>query len=741
MSTVSSQIEQEPERKIFGLSVQGGNRSTILQNSAPIGRNNYTGREEVKEQTPVDQQVRYPPPTQHYVGRGMGNYHPMNQRHPSQYTVPHSSENYASGMNQYPHSMSPGHNTRFSPYQKFTPPKFYASQNPQRFPKQLRSGEYGSSARKMNLMEQFPGNRNFHQGIAPSIPAHATDSTWVGHAMQGVQKLRRDGEPVLLQQQPLARVDSRSPPTQSERTSIPNSTNQVVKKSQVQQEQYPKSLIGFVMRSMTKLKALDAEHLTAKVRKELQQVIVKAKKDNTLWTTPWESWQPDQMDTIRRLMDEQQMKEEHLAQSARDMKVLKMNKRKRSCSPGAAIQTKKWGKSTNGDSAWAAEVTNFPILGTGLPTGSSPKKALKTQKKMKLKNARNKNGRKNRNVDIMSFNPRGVKVRGRRARFNDLDSKHGNSGSDWSNQSVSGFELGKVKLRGTCKKLEKEYFRLLHVPTSEEVRDKETCRKALELFQKKWSEDHDYVYMLSMLKALKQDLQVQDIRDDLAIRVAEFSARVGLEVNDLSEFNSTASYLRGLYSEVVNLGHSDWAANQPEFDGYQVYYLLATKNSVGMSTFLKGLRDNSKLSETVRRAVAIVRSLRGRNSTKFFKIWPKIGTLSQNLLSGTMWNLRYRTLKMILWAYSPLQKSTFPIADLFFSLGFENQDDMLEYLKDCKVVLDPTCRFLRTKLSKPNLIEVKPTSDEHAAGVSHGRLTLKQSKCQGGLAALRHFLK
>lgn len=98
-------------------------------------------------------------------------------------------------------------------------------------------------------------------------------------------------------------------------------------------------------------------------------------------------------------------------------------------------------------------------------------------------------------------------------------------------------------------------------------------------------------------------------------------------------------------------------------------------------------------------------------------------------------------MKTIIATYSPQAKSTYPISDLSSALGFSNQDDVIEYLGECNVIISPCRRFLMTKLSKSKLVEVKPESNDHAKGVSHGRLGRNQPKSQGGLAALRQFLK
>jgi len=526
--------------------------------------------------------------------------------------------------------------------------------------------------------------------------------------------------PPKLQPKKLEHVEAKPSTSVIEKRALPKPT-QVVKTEFRQPT--PNPLVKFVMRCKSRLEELRALHLWPKLRLELTQLTKKAKKEGSLWITPWNSWQPDKMDTIARVLNEQAM-----AACSRKNETRKSVKRKREDSSSPRHSTPRR------FTARPKERPGFKDVASGI---CQLKNGLHNSMERGPKSKRLKVGKgKTSRSGIMNFNPRNNKMQGRRARFH---SKNSASRAD-SISTTSSFELGMVKLKGVSKKLEKEYFRLLHVPTAEEVRSRETCEKAFEFFKARWESERDYVYMLSMLKALKQDLQVQGIRDQLTVAISEFSARVALEVNDLSEFNSTASHLRGLYRDARRAKHSEWTLHQPEFDGYQIYYLLTTKNFVVMSTFLKDLSGRSKSSEIVRNAVELVRAVRGLNSPRFFSIWFRLGKLNQNLLTNVMWNMRYMVLKGIISACSPQAKSTYPVADLLQILGFKEEEQVLRYLKDAKAVIDPTGKFLKTKLSRAKVIEVKPEVDEHE-GVSHGSLARSQSKGQGGLAALRYFLK
>lgn len=160
--------------------------------------------------------------------------------------------------------------------------------------------------------------------------------------------------------------------------------------------------------------------------------------------------------------------------------------------------------------------------------------------------------------------------------------------SNWDT-GLSGEEqmdFSKLKVVGTCQRLEKSYFRLGGVPLPEEVRPQPVLERALvspeglvhllffllfsfpALFSfispspllplpvpgapqamvlERWTREQDYDYACDQLKSMRQDLTVQHINNVFAIRVYEVHARIALIAGDFSEYNQCQTQLWHFY--------------------------------------------------------------------------------------------------------------------------------------------------------------------------------------------------
>lgn len=159
--------------------------------------------------------------------------------------------------------------------------------------------------------------------------------------------------------------------------------------------------------------------------------------------------------------------------------------------------------------------------------------------------------------------------------------------------SSAEIDLDQFIVKGTCMELEKDYFRLTSAPDPSTVRPKPVLERALARLQERWSnKEVEYLYMCSQLKAIRQDLTVQHIKDEFTVQVYEYHGRVALEEvrtldgvsmqptveltlslcvrtlqGDLNEYNQCQTQLKELY----RMGLSGC---QLEFTAYRILYYL-----------------------------------------------------------------------------------------------------------------------------------------------------------------------
>lgn len=104
--------------------------------------------------------------------------------------------------------------------------------------------------------------------------------------------------------------------------------------------------------------------------------------------------------------------------------------------------------------------------------------------------------------------------------------------------------------QGTCRNLEKKYFRLTGPPDPTTVRPPAVLRAALKrVVQRYRAGQCDMHYTEDQLKAMRQDATVQSLRGKLPVQIYEAHARACLEHGDSGGFNQCQTVLKVLYEE------------------------------------------------------------------------------------------------------------------------------------------------------------------------------------------------
>ena len=178
---------------------------------------------------------------------------------------------------------------------------------------------------------------------------------------------------------------------------------------------------------------------------------------------------------------------------------------------------------------------------------------------------------------------------------------------------------------GTCRKLEKNYFRLTSAPKPEEVRPVPILEEMFALLRKKWKTEHKYSYACDQFKSLRQDLTVQHVKTEFTVRVYEAHARIALEIGDLGEYNQCQTQLRSLYKMGLN-------GKRDEFTAYRILYFIYTCSRTDMNDVLADLTPAEKRMESVSHALQVRAALASGNYIKFFRLFQATPYLGAYLL-------------------------------------------------------------------------------------------------------------
>lgn len=227
-------------------------------------------------------------------------------------------------------------------------------------------------------------------------------------------------------------------------------------------------------------------------------------------------------------------------------------------------------------------------------------------------------------------------------------------------------------MQGTCKKLEKSYFRLTSAPDPSTVRPEPVLRKALgRLVGLIASGDVNYFYAQDQFKGMRQDCVVQAIKGELAVEIYEAHARAALEYGDIAEYNQCQGQLRSLYSEGI---HSPRDC-QSEFIAYRILYqtVHASKGElVGLLNTLQEVGSTPNMSNhpNIKHALRVRRALVSQNYALFFKLYESSPALGRALMDLVIPKLRFLALTQFVSAFKPSLSLSF----ISSVLGFQRPD-------------------------------------------------------------------
>lgn len=226
------------------------------------------------------------------------------------------------------------------------------------------------------------------------------------------------------------------------------------------------------------------------------------------------------------------------------------------------------------------------------------------------------------------------------------------------------------KVKGTSTDIFKPYLRLTTAPEPHQVRTFETLKKSLIAVKRKWydgAKDIDaYKTICEQFKSIRQDLTVQEIRNNFTMEVYEVHGRIALDAGDHEEFNQCKSQLKQLH-EVYGLD----SGNRAEFFAYEIVYYMLTKNTIDMGIAIQKLDEDLRDHKLIHHVFKLEQSWSVGNYYRFFRLYDQATIGIRALVDKFIDTQRRSSLETMYRSFKP----TLPTSFVQQVLGFKLDED------------------------------------------------------------------
>ena len=270
-----------------------------------------------------------------------------------------------------------------------------------------------------------------------------------------------------------------------------------------------------------------------------------------------------------------------------------------------------------------------------------------------------------------------------------------------------------LKIVGTSTSLEKSYFRLTSPPSPAVVRPPPILSAALDrLLLLHNSSERTYAYLCDQMKAIRQDLTVQGVKGEVAVRVYEEHARMAIEVGDMSEYNQCQTQLMVLYADkpsrkadagglngTVNgegglseekempASGGDGAAvweNETEFVMYRLCYYLLVNNQPAIASYLRSLTAYQRSLPAIQLVLDLRSAVACDDFHSFLSRYKQTPYMGSTLLQHLCPRMRWLGVQVLLRGYKPTKVEV----DVFTrGLAFADDGECLSFLENCGATL------------------------------------------------------
>ena len=240
------------------------------------------------------------------------------------------------------------------------------------------------------------------------------------------------------------------------------------------------------------------------------------------------------------------------------------------------------------------------------------------------------------------------------------------------------------------------------------MRPERVLRAALQRLKERWrGGDVDYAWACNQLKAIRQDLTVQNLQNAFTVHAYETHARIALESGDLNEYNQCQTRLGEL--------HSADSPHRAEFLAYRILYYVHLGHSKSTDAAdLELLRTLAELPEKLWDAPAVAHALAARaalaqgNAVAFLRLLQSCPNMGAYLLDAVADAVRTDAAARVLRAFRP----TVPPACLAAQLGFDDAGEARAFAARLGFVFDARgdCLVRESRCDPTKLDEKKKSS-------------------------------
>lgn len=231
------------------------------------------------------------------------------------------------------------------------------------------------------------------------------------------------------------------------------------------------------------------------------------------------------------------------------------------------------------------------------------------------------------------------------------------------------------RIVGRCQSLEKSYLRLTSEPNPDLVRPLNVLKKAYSMLMKKHQKRQaSYQYLCDQFKSMRQDLRVQMIENQFAVKVYESHARIALENGDIGEFNQCQSRLITLF-ELPSIKPS----YLEEFTSYRVLYYMLTEDNGSINTLRLNLMTENQAvfnNALVQTAFTLAHARLMGNYHQFMRMYSAMTSLGKKLVDAFIEKEKLKSLVVICKSYNQIN-----LDFLMKELQFKDGGEMMEFFR------------------------------------------------------------